>query len=327
MIRRAVVVGVDTYTHAAFEKLRYAESDARSVRAFLLSLPPPCAFERVDWLCDKNDLEILAHVRTCVAGLGRGDLFLFYFAGHGVQQLAGGQHLLLCRDAMPEVLETENSNGAIPLRTLDRICSGPFDRVLIFDACRKPSPAGAPGLRMRDTASSQSGGDAFREIARGSAALPMRGRTVAVWSCNDGERAAESDTLRAGLFTHALLAQLRGALSRQEPVVLDQEFVARVRAMMSSLSGVWLEQMPTICCSAEAIELVPAGSGTHPKVAMDEVELHPQPRDGQVVPRATYALAWGLFALGALFFLFAALELAGVKILRLFLPDYGLSLP
>ena len=48
-------------------------------------------------LSDPTSAELRAAVLDSIDGLGRGDVFLFFFAGHGFTA-QDGSHLLFCRD-------------------------------------------------------------------------------------------------------------------------------------------------------------------------------------------------------------------------------------
>ena len=136
MKRRAVIVGVDKYQHEDIVDLRHAVDDAYELKAFFGALPGHCAFESVRVLREPTDAAVQKAVRESLDGLGAGDLFLFYFSGHGIQQRESKQHLLLCPEAHPEVLEY-GTNGTVPHYFLDQQAKKhACDFLLIFDACR-----------------------------------------------------------------------------------------------------------------------------------------------------------------------------------------------
>lgn len=322
MTRRALIVGIDRYEHADFLPLKYAEADAARVRDFLHTLDGPAAFSDVQCLYSTGDHDILRALRTAVRGLGRGDLFFFYFAGHGVQQHAHGQHLLLATDAMPDVLETENTNGTLPHKMLGQITTGTFNRVLIIDACRDNYFRQDPRRRSLTAERTMEGARALREIGRAGKGLGG-GNAFTLWSCNDGERALEDEALQGGLFTHALLAELAALRSAQSPGWLDLDFTRRVRRRMMELSGTILDQSPAYSGAGEPIALFAS-----PEAAPAEA-CHRNAPPPAVPARDKAAMRYRHLALAAtlVFLTLTLLELCGCSILRLFWPTLGIHLP
>ncbi len=78
MKRHALFVGVDQYADASFRNLRHSVSDAAALAG---------AFGRHGYdthvLTNPKTDEVLEEVERRSSGLGPGDVFLFFFAGHG----------------------------------------------------------------------------------------------------------------------------------------------------------------------------------------------------------------------------------------------------
>jgi len=147
MARRAIVVGNDRYDSDELVDLKFAVDDAFRMRSFLEGLRGDAAFEMVKMLREASDSDVFDALEEAAVGLGEGDLFLFYFAGHGIQQKGTKQHLLLCPKVKPSVLRSSaTTNGSVPHSFLDEVASrGPFDCLFTFDACRNEILAGQRG--------------------------------------------------------------------------------------------------------------------------------------------------------------------------------------
>lgn len=339
MKRQLLAIGIDVYAERKLGRLRYAREDATRVRGFLENLE--LAFERRTPPRKWTDSQAREAIKRSVSKLRAGDLFVFYFAGHGVQFATGGEHLLLCEDASHEALNSEITNGCIPFRLLAKMCRGPFDRVFIFDACRGPYLAddsrGVGESRLRK----MTGSVASREILKVAEDSGDTGRTTVIWSCADGETADEDQRVKGGVFTAALLECLREARDGEGSVLFDEAFVDQVRVRMKPGAS----QRPTIAHGGRPIRLelrkvpVPAEDRREaalkalpPPMPPEEKEAAapetPRPPGGmkerwfeRLTRRATMVTA----ALAAIVFVIAALELAGLSTLRLFWPDIGIQ--
>lgn len=188
MRKDAVVVGVNEYpSDSGLAKLRFAEADARELDR---ALRERCGFKTTLLLGPDASRDALE--RSLLSEVGRGDVFLFFFAGHG-QQIRGQYHL-----------HPANSKGgglgSIPFDSVARVWQGEFgyEKVLaILDACRSEQG----GAR---------GGQAFGEAEARDirAAIHGRRRVEVIYGCSDGQVSYEDESLGHGVFTHALLKAL-----------------------------------------------------------------------------------------------------------------------
>ena len=148
MKRHALFVGVDDYADPTIQNLRCAVNDATELAGLFLYRG---GFARAEALLNpENREEVLRHVRGLTDGLKQGDVFLFFFAGHGFSVKDG--HILVCgKDSYDDV---RKERCGLPIDLLDEKTAGSFDRVFLLDACRTDILAGtrgaAHGMTKRD---------------------------------------------------------------------------------------------------------------------------------------------------------------------------------
>ena len=205
MKKYAVLVGVEDYSDPRISPLRFARAD---VAALGEALCEQCAFDEVRVLAEKAGPlspelpNIIDALGDLAPRLEADDLFLFYFAGHGVE--VDGQGYLLTpssRHAFPQY-------GSLSLNllrdTFNRLAAR--RRILMLDACRNSPEAG------RGDADNAMGEGISRDIA--AAARAKAGRNVStslLAACSSGQRAYEWPEKGHGVFTHFLLDGLAQA--------------------------------------------------------------------------------------------------------------------
>ena len=147
MRRTALFVGVDQYADSSFRNLRYSVADAASLAG---------TFARYGFdasvLTNPRSDELIDAVERRTAGLVSGDVFLFFFAGHGYTAENGG-HLLICSDDRLAFLR--HNRAGVPVDLLEEVTNrGGFHRAFLLDACRTDVFAGAEvrGAETRDMA-------------------------------------------------------------------------------------------------------------------------------------------------------------------------------
>ena len=212
MKRVALIVGVDEYRDPDIKSLEFAVQDATALAGWLEHV----AGYQVEILTGARVQaeRVKQRAAELVASLGPKDLFLFYFAGHGYLHL--GQHLLLCPDAALDGLDFfENT---VPVDLLKRRTQRPgLRRALVLDACRSPlrkGRGGEAGLR---------GTQMVRDILA-KYRPPGGGGLAVLCSCADGQQAQEVSRLRHGLFSWAMLEELKAAQAGGREVRLDEAF-------------------------------------------------------------------------------------------------------
>ena len=187
--RWAIIIGAQDYSH--YPKLGYARRDAQAVHKLLLGKYGFSA-DSTKLLLDSGTDEarptagnILGELEDLLQDkrLDKSDLFVFYFAGHGIGTANGD--LLLPTDARPS---TVDRLGLPTKEIVDKFTRAGLNNVLIIaDACR----SGEQNPFGRDLVAS------------------VRGTNLAVMlASSPGEPSYESDKLQHGYFTFELLNAL-----------------------------------------------------------------------------------------------------------------------
>lgn len=192
MKRHALFVGVNEYKDPTIKNLNYSSEDAVEMASvFRHSLK----FDRVEKLINpRYSQEIVDAVDDMTHGLGTGDLFLFFFAGHGFR--VKENHVLVC--ATDVFLDLEDEYAGLQVGRLKKRMRGPWNRMLVLDACQNDIRAtrGADcGIASRD----------LELIHACDEDVADSGVQIVITSCSEGEKALESSDLKHGLFTSAFL--------------------------------------------------------------------------------------------------------------------------
>ncbi len=217
MKRHALFVGVNTYDDPSIRPLRFSVPDA-SVLAD--------RFGRLGFktrlLPDPTGAELKSAVEDSVAGLGPGDVFLFFFAGHGFTA-QDGAHLLFCKDDRQKLLRV---NGAgVRVDALEALTDdGGFHRAFLLDSCRTDclAGAGARGAATRDL-----------DFVAMPASSAGSGSFFLLRSCDKFRPSLELDDLGHGLFTQGLLDAMEARDSRL--AACDTSFASAIRDQMEVL--------------------------------------------------------------------------------------------
>ena len=224
MKRRALFVGVNTYDDKEIRNLQFSRQDAHS----LCDLFKDIGYETT-CLLDPCASEVLAAVQDSTSGLGAGDSFLFYFAGHGFTY--GKWDLLFCRDSIYRLLRSGAAGidfDTIRLLTEDDDGTATFNRVFVLDACRSDFLTGTRGTDSR-----------VRDLAPASTlvkAAPKPGSLAILRSCSAGQHALEVDAKQHGLFTCALLDVMKSAQRTGSRLAFDESFGDAVAAKMTDIA-------------------------------------------------------------------------------------------
>lgn len=200
-----LAVGVDKYKNSRYN-LNYAKADARGIAAQLASSSAGIFKDIiVDSLFDENATieNIAERIKRLKSQIRPEDVFLFYYAGHGIMSDPADAskpdfYLVLHRvtqmQGNDEILKT---NGLSAGRLRDLLLEVPAQKQLIlFDACNSGGAV---------TAFTRGGGEeaAIFQLARST------GFTVLA-STNQEQLAAELKDLKHGIFTYAIINGLKG---------------------------------------------------------------------------------------------------------------------
>lgn len=204
-------VGVNDYEH--FPDLQYAAGDCKKFVDHFKN-----RYQLSDDLavCLTNEeataIKVLRFIeRNATRLLTEDDTFIFYFSGHGAPDPDpdstdddGLRKYLLLPDSEPDAL----SLTAISLNDLAALVSRlPCRRVLVFiDSCF----AGEAG---KDTLSSLKGMRISEKSFKNTAAIAGKGRVI-IAASGENQVSQETDTLRAGVFTHFLMEGLKASADR-----------------------------------------------------------------------------------------------------------------
>ncbi|MBR4171228.1 MAG: acyl carrier protein [Kiritimatiellae bacterium] len=236
MKRKALFVGVDQYDDGSIHDLQCAANDA----ALILSQFRAIGYE-AGLLTNPNRDQVMKEFVRMTEGLGAGDEFLFYFAGHGFIA-PGGEHLLFCRDDFYENIQFNYAGIPFGMLQAKTERTG-FNRMFILDACQS-NPFTTRGTEQtRDLLPSA---DSYVKNVRSGGLAVMR-------SCAPGECALELPSERRGVFSLALDRVIDGCRRNGGELAFDQSFAQLVYGKMGEIARenrLRLNQTPEIKMSA-----------------------------------------------------------------------------
>lgn len=218
MKRHALFVGVNKYDDKTIRDLKFSIPDA-SVLADRFKglgyktrlLPDPTGAELKKAVIDESE------------GLGHGDVFLFFFAGHGFTA-QDGSHLLFCRDDI-QCLLRRNAAG-VKVDALEELTSDRgFHRAFLLDSCRTDCFAGIEGRGSGTTRDLDF--VAMPECTKES------GSYFLLRSCDKFRPSLEFDEIGHGLFTQGLLDAMAAHDSRL--AFCDTSFAEAIRVKMAEI--------------------------------------------------------------------------------------------
>lgn len=191
-------VGVGDYTSGDLTKLRYAAKDARDFSATI----------RQSNLSDYTGLKehlytdrqatrsnINKGLREVLAEAQSGDVVMFYFSGHGVQD--GSETYFMTVDASSEAPSDEGVNFADLKNNMRKLTERQVKVVAFMDACHAGAMVGAKGAAPKLTE------------------LDVH-NVIEFYSSTTGEESAEDEKLQNGVFTAGLISGLKGAAANAD---------------------------------------------------------------------------------------------------------------
>ena len=193
-MRVGLFVGIDRYQNG-ITPLQCAVSDASALTVAFAR----AQFDRVEQLLneDADDDTILDTVENLVNDLGPGDLFVFYFSGHG-REFQDTHYLV---GSTGRATGRNYQRGSVSVSELTEVSDKPgLNRLFILDCCRSNILAGRDGAYVCDNA---------RDIALNRAVVQNKNHDIIppliLNSCSSGEQAFENLQTNHGYFTDSLL--------------------------------------------------------------------------------------------------------------------------
>ena len=252
MKRVALFVGINRYDDPEISNLEWAEADAIKLSGLF---EHRAHYDDVRQLSYPDSDAMLEVVGQLTAGLSPGDLFLFFFAGHGT--VHAGRHLLL--DPKAKLAELEYGHHALAVDLLKKkTAKAGVDRVFILDACRNNLVKGernSAAAGLRDVA-------ALKTLAHGSD--HRAGSLSILCSCDEGQQAREIPQCGQGLFSVSLLQLTTEALATFNEIVLSDAFENALASRMARVAaqyGLTVQQRPWISRSGPPPGLLALGGG------------------------------------------------------------------
>lgn len=260
MKRKALFVGVNTYEDEQIRDLDFSLSDAHALKTMFELF----GFES-DILENPNKSDVFHAVRQMTADLGTGDLFLFYFAGHG-WTTTSGKHLLFCSDDMYEDLRDDDAG--ISFDKLKRKTNGDFNRAFVLDACRSDF---ITGTRGGDTTTRD-----LRPIGELVKDASLKSSLAVLRSCSQYEHALEIRSRKHGLFTLAMMEVLRTSKECGSELLFGESLCDAVTDKMlyiAKAEGITAEQTPEFAKIGLAQVLIEGCKSSVPPVVEPSVDV------------------------------------------------------
>lgn len=203
---RALVIGVADYPHV--NKLpKNVLDDARDI-VDTLCAPGHCGYPNVNVELLLDDQATADGIRKAIARLVQvakeDETVLFFFSGHGgrIETGPGIGEYLIPFDGEGNDLPGTGISGEELTRLLKGIKAKRL--IILLDACHSAGTADVKSADLSSTVKSGIGGKTYNDLAQGV------GRVVMA-SCRPTEESVVLSGMRNSLFTHHLLAALKGA--------------------------------------------------------------------------------------------------------------------
>jgi TPR repeat protein len=214
MKKIALLIGVEEYQDRMITPLLFARADAEALAE---KLRIRCHFDHIHILSEREgpNSPSLGHIidklRDISGEVRSEDIFLFFYAGHGVEKDGHGHLLPMDSRAGPEV-------GDLPLSALQEILRrmDARQRILIIDACRNYPQVG------RGAEANLLSEGLYRDIVAISRANRTSTTTTCLLSaCQSGQRARIWLEKKHGVLTYFLLEGIDGAAWKGEILDFD----------------------------------------------------------------------------------------------------------
>lgn len=248
MKRKALFVGINAYNDSAIADLSFAIADAAALYGQF------CALGFTSKLLSDQATtreRVIGAFREFTKDLASGDVFIFYFAGHGFTQVGGGGQLLVARDDSYDLI-SQGYGGGIPYDYLTReLEQHGCHSVFVLDACRSDILANTRGVGYptRDLVPKE---NLVCQQAQGGSMVAMR-------SCSTRQLSHEVPKLEHGLYTAAMLDVLQEHVDNGQNISFDaalSDAVAVRMAILAAQHGISGRQDPEFVKSGLALPSV-----------------------------------------------------------------------
>ena len=263
MTRRALFVGIDKYTHGIPE-LSCARNDANALLEYFMK--HGYAEDEVSILRDGETSEILDELDKQTKRLKPGDLFLFFFAGHGytIEKSDGtfDRCLAGADDRRERILKGKEGISLSEIK--DRADKAKCSFVVILDACQtKIGSSRAVNINGKDICNK-------RDLLAISSVVNRKRNNgpsapfIVINSCDVGEVAYELEDVEQGLFTFSMLEIFKQMDQHGEIPVFDSKLVNQIEGRMNSHENGYVQHPKLIIpdsCDCSGICIFPGDYG------------------------------------------------------------------
>ena len=211
--RWALIVGVDQYRDAQINSLRGSVNDAHALANALVTYAGFPQDQVIVLTTDNSEerqptrINILTYLSNLASLVPKDGLFLFSFAGHGIER--GGQAFLIPSDArLSRDISLLEESAVSVSRMHDRIKAiGVGQVIVLLDACRN-DPGGRAGAPNNMS-------EAYTKFN-----FDVRNREVeafaTLYATAVGQRAYEYTEKKQGYFTWAIVEALKGSAANEK---------------------------------------------------------------------------------------------------------------
>lgn len=242
MKKYGLFIGVDEYEDPGITPLHCAARDARELAAVFKHKLGFTTEVLTDIELGRERRRIMPVLRKIGEQLVEGDIFVFFFAGHG-KSVGDTDQLFLLPDASSRALDSGVTSGEGMLSY--RLLRAETDhwqgvqRGFIFDACRLPIHIEDATNRDGTAAAHFEGEIVYRDPGKGFNKNKKSGTPFIILnSCHDQGRAEELQGYEGGhgLFTAALLETVKNANARNKQMVIDENLALSLGSTMQALA-------------------------------------------------------------------------------------------
>lgn len=268
MKKYAFLAGVGDYELKSISPLQYAVRDVEEIGTVLKE---HCGFT-TQVLKNPSKSQLLHGLRNIKAKVEPEDLFLFFFAGHGLEEEKEGW--LLLKNAWPE---DNSKEGMVRLKDLQKQLTAieSRKRLLFLDCCRNDPE------QARGDADNLMGEYISRDISFAAGRKDAPGQvTMLLQACKRGQRAYEIDEEQHGVFSWYLKEGLLEQAWKNQALKATElcRYVQKGVSRWSNKKGV--QQTPDFQHLETADDIILAGE--------ERVEPPPQPSPAMEPVRCPY---------------------------------------